>query len=70
MEDSSNKKEEENSYQSLSPIESISADDPYLVALKWAMNNRIENDIKNIALTGPYGSGKSSILRSFQKKKR
>ena len=48
MEDSSNKKEEENSYQSLSPIESISADDPYLVALKWAMNNRIENDIKNI----------------------
>lgn len=27
-----------------------------------------EDDILNIAVTGPYGSGKSSVLRTFQKK--
>lgn len=35
-------------------------------ALNWALRNRKKQDIKNIALTGPYGSGKSSILKTFQ----
>ena len=37
----------------------------YLNALKWATENP---DVFNIALTGAYGSGKSSILRAFQEK--
>ncbi len=54
-------------YSSLSPIDNIKDDDGYLIALKWAIDNRKEKDIKNIALTGPYGSGKSSVLKTFQK---
>lgn len=41
--------------------------DEYLKALLWALKNRRKENVKNIALTGPYGSGKSSILRTFQK---
>lgn len=54
-------------YVSLTPLEDLSHDDgkEYFDALSWALKS---NDIKNIALTGPYGSGKSSILLSFQKK--
>lgn len=37
----------------------------YLSALRWAMENE---DVLNIALTGAYGSGKSSILRAFKEK--
>lgn len=53
-------------YHSLSPI--CEADIPqYEEALNWALNNRKEKNIKNIAVSGPYGSGKSSILNTFQK---
>jgi len=53
-------------YHSLSPI--CEAKIPqYEEALNWALNNRKEKNIKNIAITGPYGSGKSSILNTFQK---
>lgn len=41
--------------------------DDYLKALLWALKNRRVENIKNIALTGPYGSGKSSILKTFQR---
>jgi hypothetical protein len=37
--------------------------DPYLVNLKKAINTK---DINNIAITGSYGSGKSTILKTFQ----
>lgn len=37
----------------------------YLSALRWATENE---DVLNIALTGAYGSGKSSILRAFKEK--
>lgn len=30
--------------------------------MHWALKN---DDVKNVALTGPYGSGKSSIIRSY-----
>lgn len=57
---------EEPPYQSLSPINNAVNIDHYTSALQWALKNRKSKDIKNIAITGPYGSGKSSILRTFQ----
>lgn len=58
---------ESNAYSSLSPIDNSDEDGKYTEALLWALKNRKKEDIKNIALTGPYGSGKSSILKTFQK---
>lgn len=52
-------------FHSLSPIKNAEADN-YTNALKWALDNRKEKAIYNIALTGPYGSGKSSILQTFK----
>jgi len=52
---------------SLSPIDDADKDGNYSRMLFWALNNRQEKDIKNIALTGPYGSGKSSVLKTFEK---
>ncbi|MCH6202017.1 hypothetical protein MMU07_20745 [Aquiflexum sp. LQ15W] len=54
-------------YSSLSPIDNGDENGHYSKALLWALKNRKKGDIKNIALTGPYGSGKSSILKTFQK---
>src|SRR5690606_36883588 len=54
-------------YSSLSPIASGDKEGHYSKALLWALENREEEDIKNIALTGSYGSGKSTILKTFQK---
>ncbi|MBK7885179.1 MAG: hypothetical protein IPJ81_16355 [Chitinophagaceae bacterium] len=33
--------------------------------MEWALANRKKLDIKNIALNGPYGSGKSNILKTY-----
>jgi hypothetical protein len=49
----------------LSPNESVDENRAYSNALVWAVENR---SVKNIALSGPYGSGKSSILKTFQKR--
>eukprot|EP01136_Pigoraptor_vietnamica_P014668 Opistho-1_new@57068 len=57
-------------YYSLSPTTDNSKENQYCEALLWALKNRKEEDIKNIALTGSYGSGKSSILKTFQAKKK
>jgi KAP family P-loop domain len=54
-------------YHSLSPIKNADVNQ-YLEALTWALDNRKEESIYNIALTGPYGSGKSSILQTFKDK--
>lgn len=51
-------------YKDLAPIDNISNGKEYLKALHWAIKNK---RIKNIALTGPYGSGKSSIINSYLK---
>ncbi len=51
-------------------VESMTATDkadnvkPYIDYLLWAAK---EPGITNIALTGPYGSGKSSIIKTFQR---
>lgn len=48
----------------LSPIVDIEGLRPYINRLKSAVD---QDDAHNIALTGTYGSGKSSILRTFQR---
>ena len=59
------KKENTTFYLSLSPQinENVDKDGVYDDALNWAIK---EESVKNIALTGIYGSGKSSILKKFQ----
>ncbi len=51
-------------YRDLAPIDNIPNGKEYLKALHWAIKNK---KIKNIALTGPYGSGKSSVINSYLK---
>ena len=51
-------------YKDLLPTDNIQNGDEYITALRWAFENK---KIRNIALTGPYGSGKSSIIETFLK---
>ncbi len=50
-------------YVDLAPSNDIENGDEYLSVLDWAIHNE---RIKNIALTGPYGSGKSSIIETYK----
>lgn len=54
----------ESSYVDLTPVDNADEDGTYSKALGYAFK---EDRIKNIALTGPFGSGKSSIIKTFQK---
>ena len=56
---------ETSEYKDFTPEKNIENGIEYLNALEWALRNP---DIKNIALSGPYGSGKSSIIQSYMKK--
>ena len=49
-------------YEDLAPKSYIKNGEEYLNALHWALRNK---KIKNVALAGPYGSGKSSIIQSY-----
>ena len=49
-------------YRDLAPNEQINDKTEYFSALDWAFNER---NIFNIAIAGPYGSGKSSIIQSY-----
>ena len=54
---------QENSiYVDLAPTDKADPSGIYSSALIYATNNR---NVRNIALTGPYGSGKSSIIKTF-----
>ncbi len=49
----------------LSPTLLADKDRGYSNTLKWALENK---SIKNLAISGPYGSGKSSIIKIFQRR--
>ncbi len=59
------KNERETEYTDLAPIDDIRNGDEYLNALDWALTNK---RVKNIALAGPYGAGKSSVIETYLKK--
>lgn len=52
-------------YKDLAPISNAENVEEYLNALKWALE---QEKITNIALAGPYGAGKSSIIDTFLEK--
>ena len=52
-------------YRDLTPTDSVDNGDEYIEALNWAFQNK---KVRNIALTGPYGAGKSSIIETFLRK--
>ncbi|MDQ2045024.1 hypothetical protein NRL14_14905 [Pseudoalteromonas sp. 20-92] len=52
-------------YVDLTPVDTADSEGHYAEAIKIALDN---NNVTNIALTGSYGSGKSSIINSFEKK--
>lgn len=56
----------ENNFNTLSPTDNAENVENYIQSLEWALKNK--NRIKNIAISGPYGSGKSSVIRTFIKK--
>lgn len=49
-------------YKDLAPVDDAEGTEVQINALKWAVN---QTRIRNIALTGPYGLGKSSIIETF-----
>ena len=52
-------------FTNLAPIDNIENGEEYLNTLHWAIKQK---NVKNIALAGPYGSGKSSIIETYLKK--
>lgn len=54
-------------YESLTPKNNISNGQEYMAALDWAIE---QTDIHNIAISGPYGSGKSSVIESYLKQRK
>lgn len=53
-----------NEFTDLAPIDDIENGAEYLKALHWAIKKK---KVKNIALAGPYGAGKSSIIDTYLK---
>ena len=49
-------------YKDLAPVDDATGIETQIEALEWAVS---QESIRNIALTGPYGSGKSSIIKTF-----
>lgn len=53
-------------YESLTPKNDIENGQEYIAALGWAISRK---DIHNIAISGPYGSGKSSVIETYLKER-
>lgn len=56
---------EKKEYVELTPVSDADPDGVYAKAISFAINS---DNVKNIAITGPYGSGKSSIIKTFEEK--
>ena len=54
-------------YHDLAPVDDISEESEYFNALDWALHNK---KISNIALSAPYGAGKSSVIESYLKNRK
>lgn len=52
-------------YEALTPKDNINNGEEYLAALDWALN---QPNIHNIAVSGPYGAGKSSVIKTYLNK--
>lgn len=52
-------------YKDLTPESDTKNSEEYIRALHWAIKNK---EVKNIALSGPYGSGKSSVIKTYLEK--
>ena len=65
MKPSSPQDQDSSRFVALTPCSDADADGKYTKALNFALE---KDDIKNIALTGSYGAGKSSIIKTFEKK--
>lgn len=53
-----------NEFFDLAPIDAADQDGLYQAALEFAMRNPA---VRNVAITGPYGSGKTSVIKTFEK---
>ena len=53
-------------FNPLTPTDNAEDCEIYLESIEWALKNK--KTIKNIALSGSYGSGKSSIIKTFIKR--
>lgn len=51
-------------YRAFTPNSDIQNGQEYMTALDWALE---QDDIRNIAISGPYGSGKSSVISTYFK---
>lgn len=61
-----NENQKNDIFTDLAPTDNLSNDQKYVETLDWALN---DERIKNIAITGPYGAGKSSIIASYLRKR-
>lgn len=64
LENKSKSNNTQSKFKDLAPIDDADEDDVYSDAIRFALSRE---KVLNIALTGPYGSGKSSIIQSFLK---
>ena len=60
--DISDKVKTDLNFNPLTPTDEAKDCDSYMEALSWALS---QDKIHNIAISGPYGSGKSSVIRTF-----
>lgn len=51
-------------FEPLTPVDNLDKNDGYLRSLEYALKS---DTITNVALSGPYGAGKSSIIASYEK---